>query len=422
MFIWACGDLGGLLLHGLDDLGVAVPGVDDGDAHHEVQPLAAVGPVDPAAFGVVDGDRRHRGHEAGHVLHVGGRVGHGWDIEQTSSATVRDDEDGGVSWRTASAMAQDATLAQHGRPAAYNLTYVGCVRRDRFLGQPVQGFRFDERLLKGRDLLRISQRSIRNAGAVLSQEPDSGLAQEVARLSLYRRLLASLRARRRDAHLLAPARPPRRRQRRPGASRPHGHRLLGQSQPGLRGRATCLDSIGNFLDGPIRQEVALVGVGNLGSAVLAHFAEAEPVGGASWPPSTAIPRCTARSVHGVRIFDASRMERIVRDLGIEIAVLTVPARAPRTRPTPWCGRACEPGGLHRRAAARARRRLRRVHGHHLRPGVGGVLRPPRAARRGGTATRTARRDRTDGQDNRDAPCGRDMKLEELAGRASAPAY
>jgi redox-sensing transcriptional repressor len=33
----------------------------------------------------------------------------------------------------------------------------------------------------------------------------------------------------------------------------------------------CIASIGSFLDGAARQEVALVGVGNLGRAVLAHF-------------------------------------------------------------------------------------------------------------------------------------------------------
>jgi hypothetical protein len=69
-------DLGGLLLHGLDHLGVAVAGVDHGDADHEVEPLAAVGVVDPAALGVVDGDRRHRPEEVGHVLHVRGLVRH----------------------------------------------------------------------------------------------------------------------------------------------------------------------------------------------------------------------------------------------------------------------------------------------------------------------------------------------------------
>ncbi len=88
----------------------------------------------------------------------------------------------------------------------------------------------------------------------------------------------------------------------------------------------CIDSIGSFLDGTGRQEVALVGVGNLGHAVLAHFAEKSP--------SVAIvaafdvdPALTDSVIHGVRCFEASRVETLVRDLGIEIAVLTVPGES-----------------------------------------------------------------------------------------------
>ena len=40
--------------------------------------------------------------------------------------------------------------------------------------------------------------------------------------------------------------------------------------------AACIESIGSFLDGPVQQEVALVGVGNLGHAVLSHFADKSP--------------------------------------------------------------------------------------------------------------------------------------------------
>lgn len=90
--------------------------------------------------------------------------------------------------------------------------------------------------------------------------------------------------------------------------------------------SACVESISHFLDGATRQEVALVGVGNLGHAVLAHFADKSP--------SVAIvvafevdPLLTDMAIHGVRCFDASRMETLVRDLGIEIAVLTVPGEA-----------------------------------------------------------------------------------------------
>jgi redox-sensing transcriptional repressor len=85
----------------------------------------------------------------------------------------------------------------------------------------------------------------------------------------------------------------------------------------------CIESISSFLDGAVRQEVALVGVGNIGHAVLAHFAEKSP--------SVAIvaafdvdPALTDTRIHGVRCVDAGRMEELVRNLGIQIAVLTVP--------------------------------------------------------------------------------------------------
>jgi redox-sensing transcriptional repressor len=88
----------------------------------------------------------------------------------------------------------------------------------------------------------------------------------------------------------------------------------------------CIESISSFLDGSARQEVALVGVGNLGHAVLSHFAEKSP--------SVAIvaafdvdPALTDTVIHGVRCVDVSAMEALVRDLGIEIAVLTVPGEA-----------------------------------------------------------------------------------------------
>jgi len=90
--------------------------------------------------------------------------------------------------------------------------------------------------------------------------------------------------------------------------------------------AACIDSIANFLDGQVRQEVVLVGAGNLGHAVLSHFADKSP--------SVAIvaafdrdPALDDTLVHGVRCFDVARMEELVRDLGIQIAVLTVPGAA-----------------------------------------------------------------------------------------------
>jgi hypothetical protein len=66
-------------------------------------------------------------------------------------------------------------------------------------------------------------------------------------------------------------------------------------------------------------------VGNLGRAVLAHFAKKSP--------SVAIvaafdvdPELTGTVVHDVRCLDASLMEEVTRDLGLQIAVLAVPGR------------------------------------------------------------------------------------------------
>ena len=90
--------------------------------------------------------------------------------------------------------------------------------------------------------------------------------------------------------------------------------------------AACIESISHFLDGSVRQEVVLVGAGNLGHAVLSHFADKSP--------SVAIvaafdtdPALADTLVHGVRCLPVARMEELVRDLGIEIAVLTVPGTA-----------------------------------------------------------------------------------------------
>ncbi|MGE5228677.1 MAG: redox-sensing transcriptional repressor Rex [Deltaproteobacteria bacterium] len=85
----------------------------------------------------------------------------------------------------------------------------------------------------------------------------------------------------------------------------------------------CIDSISHFLDGSVRQEVALVGAGNLGHAVLSHFADKSPTV-AIVAAFDVDPALTGTLIHGVRCLDASLMEGVVRDLGLQIAVLTVP--------------------------------------------------------------------------------------------------
>lgn len=88
----------------------------------------------------------------------------------------------------------------------------------------------------------------------------------------------------------------------------------------------CIESLSSFLDGAVRQEVALVGVGNLGRAVLQHLATASP-SAAIVAAFDTDPRSIGATVYSCRVMDAARMEELVRSLGIEIAVLTVPAAA-----------------------------------------------------------------------------------------------
>jgi len=144
-------------------------------------------------------------------------------------------------------------------------------------------------------------------------------------MSRYRRLLSSLRAegvRNIYSHQLA---------RHAVVSAAQVRRdlmVIGYSGSPNRGYDVdaCIQSIGAFLDGTARQEVVLVGVGNLGRAVLAHLEGKSP--------SVAIvaafdsdPELADTTVHGVRCLPAAHMEALVRDLGVQIAVLTVPVTA-----------------------------------------------------------------------------------------------
>jgi len=147
----------------------------------------------------------------------------------------------------------------------------------------------------------------------------------VSRMSRYRRLLQSLRDGGVESiysHQLA---------RHAVVSAPQVRRdlmVIGYSGSPNKGYdvSACIDSISCFLDGTVRQEVALVGVGNLGRAVLSHFAGKSPAVAIVAAFDTD-PALTDTLIHGVRCVDVALMEGLVRDLGIEIAVLTVPGQA-----------------------------------------------------------------------------------------------
>lgn len=145
----------------------------------------------------------------------------------------------------------------------------------------------------------------------------------VARLSRYRRLLASLQEQGITniySHQLA---------RHAAVSAAQVRRdlmAIGYSGSPNKGYEVglCVDSLSSFLDGAARQEVVLVGVGNLGHAVLQHFAAASP-SAAIVAAFDSDPALVGTTVQDCRVMDAGRMEDLVRQLGIEIAVLTVPA-------------------------------------------------------------------------------------------------
>ncbi len=85
-----------------------------------------------------------------------------------------------------------------------------------------------------------------------------------------------------------------------------------------------IDSIGEFLDGPEGLNVALVGVGNLGQAIIAFFAGRV----ANLSVVAAFdndPYKTGRVIRGCRCYPIDEVERIVREQHIGAAILTVPA-------------------------------------------------------------------------------------------------
>jgi redox-sensing transcriptional repressor len=147
----------------------------------------------------------------------------------------------------------------------------------------------------------------------------------IARMSLYRRLLISLRE--------------------DGTSHVFSHQLaklagltaaqvrrdfmaIGYSGSPTRGYEVgkCIDSIGGFLDGPRRQDVALVGAGKLGRSIISHFSGRRPklaiVAAFDDDPAKVEGR-----IDGCRCFPVDIMESTVRDLGIQIAIVATPPAA-----------------------------------------------------------------------------------------------
>lgn len=85
-------------------------------------------------------------------------------------------------------------------------------------------------------------------------------------------------------------------------------------------------SIGEFLDDPDGQNVALVGVGNLGRAILAYFAGRRPRL-AIVAAFDAAPEKVNRTIHGCRCYPIAQIPTIAARENIRVAVIATPAEA-----------------------------------------------------------------------------------------------
>jgi len=88
------------------------------------------------------------------------------------------------------------------------------------------------------------------------------------------------------------------------------------------------DTLSHFLDSKTPQHVALVGVGNLGRALISYFS-----GGRSNLVISAAfdadPEKAGRLFHGCRCYKLDEMQDVLKREKIKIAILTVPAEAAR---------------------------------------------------------------------------------------------
>ncbi|MDR1058582.1 MAG: redox-sensing transcriptional repressor Rex, partial [Treponema sp.] len=88
--------------------------------------------------------------------------------------------------------------------------------------------------------------------------------------------------------------------------------------------APLISAIEHFLGWDSPWEAALVGVGNLGSALLGY--QEFPLHGLHITTAfDSNPRKIGATIHGVRIMNAETMDIQIRNFGIKIAILTVPS-------------------------------------------------------------------------------------------------
>jgi redox-sensing transcriptional repressor len=90
--------------------------------------------------------------------------------------------------------------------------------------------------------------------------------------------------------------------------------------------AELIEHIGLFLDADEPEPVALVGVGNIGRAMMAYFEGRRP----KLKIVAAFDRDVAKThrvVHGCRCYPIEDMAAVIADKGIRVAMVAVPAEA-----------------------------------------------------------------------------------------------
>ncbi|MBP1635220.1 MAG: rex [Acidobacteria bacterium] len=156
-----------------------------------------------------------------------------------------------------------------------------------------------------------------------SKQPGAAIpANTIGRLSLYRRLLEeqlALGARQVYSHQLATL----------AVSTPSQVRrdlmTIGFSGSPRRGYAVAdlIEAVRGVLARSVETSVALVGVGNLGRAILAYYANRQPVRFAA--AFDRAPEKTGRILHGCRCYPAAEMAAVIARERIHVGVIAVPA-------------------------------------------------------------------------------------------------
>ena len=150
-------------------------------------------------------------------------------------------------------------------------------------------------------------------------------ARSIGRLSLYRRLLNVFQAegtRNVYSHQMATL---------AGCTAAQVRRdlmVLGYSGSPTHGYevARIIESMREFLDAPAGQGAALVGVGNLGKAILSYFAGRRPnlqIVAAFDNDAYKVNRV----IHGCRCYSMENLYEVTQGQSIRLAIITVPAQA-----------------------------------------------------------------------------------------------